>query len=384
MILVSCNKKPQISYTEACADSNALEEVKYYVKHNILGSEGLRIAAEKNSNEKIIQELLKSKNLNTDIKNEALIKSLDNNNPNICRMLIDAGANVNIQTTDGKTLLMLACEKNSPNIELITTLINYGANVTQKDNNGATALVNMFISKNQNKEITNLLINSGASIKEVYEFFGIKMIKIPGTNIEMLITEVTQKLYTWVMDNNPSKFIGDNLPVEQVSWYDAINFCNELSKKLGLTQVYLTNSNKKIINNIEGVRLPAMKELIVNDIADGFRLPTMEEWEYAALGGENYIYAGSNNIDEVAWYSNNSNNKTHPVAQKKPNKYGLYDMSGNVWEWNGFMEYGMADCIGGGWAYNANDCEVDTIIHGGYNPNLKNSCLGFRVVKKAK
>ena len=120
-------------------------------------------------------------------------------------------------------------------------------------------------------------------------------------------TQVTQALWTAVMGWNHSEFEGNNLPVEGVSWDDCQSFIEKLnrllSKKLGRKR---------------------------------FALPTEAQWEFAARGGnksQGYKYAGSNNIDDVAWCDENSGEQTQPVAQKQPNELGLYDMSGNVWEW---------------------------------------------------
>ena len=334
ILIASCDRKPDLAYLDACAHPDALKEIKYYVKHKISDADGLIIAAKKNTNEKIVKELLKSKNIEEGQRLEALWYSMENKNievfkvllkdtngansfrdktketilmqacesnrEEIVKILIKNDADVNARDAKGKTALMIACDKG--NKDIVNVLLAAGADVKIKDNNSATALIYSLKSVS----VKNVLLKAGADPKEISTYFDFKMLPIPGRNFEMLSTEVTQELYLKIIGTNPSKFKGDNLPVEQVSWYDAVKFCNALSQKMGLTPVYTINGNK----------------VTQNTSANGFRLPTVEEWQYAAKGGENYSYAGSDNIDDVAWYGDNSGYKTHPVAQKSPMAMG--------------------------------------------------------------
>ena len=162
-----------------------------------------------------------------------------------------------------------------------------------------------------------------------------EMVKIPGKNYFVGKTEVTCEVYEIVMGENPSSYAEGNFPVNTVSWYDCIVFCNRLSILLGKIPVYSVNGST---NPDDWDYSPhggsAISGEVVRHIrADGFRLLTVDEWEYAANGGQNFKYSGSDNPDEVAWFKDNSDYKSHEVATKSPNGYGLYDMSGNLWEW---------------------------------------------------
>ncbi|MDD7095950.1 MAG: formylglycine-generating enzyme family protein [Sodaliphilus sp.] len=175
-------------------------------------------------------------------------------------------------------------------------------------------------------------------------------------------TEVTQALWKAVMGINPSRFKGDYLPVENVSWDD----CQEFIRKL---------------NSMTG---------------QNFRLPTEAEWEFACRGGNNsrgYKYSGSNNLGSVAWYDGNSGNKTHPVGTKAPNELGIYDMSGNVWEWcadwygdyssgaqtNPTGPYGGSNRVyrGGSWNYDVGRCRSSNRDF--YYPWIRDIILGLRL-----
>jgi len=234
--------------------------------------------------------------------------------------------------------------------------------------------VNIFIGKKSNKlktrkndtqygcdliEFSNIFsLNTKTSLNTSNKIIDFNMVLCLGTkdlhNFLIGEIEVTQELYELVMGNNPSHFndknsynpegqynkkLGDTSkhPVECVSWLDAITFCNKLSELQGLDPCYKIVSTSNL--SISG----AMTDRICSAKVDcdtkknGYRLPTNEEWRYAALAGTNNKYAGTNDegkLGEYAWYRDNSNNHTHPVATKKPNEWGLYDMNGNVSELN--------------------------------------------------
>ncbi len=185
--------------------------------------------------------------------------------------------------------------------------------------------------------------------------------------------EVTQALYKVVMGENPSGFAGSANPVENVSWYEAVKFCNLLSASSGLEECY-TISGYDVTCDFD---------------KNGYRLPTETEWEYAAKGGDKskgFKYSGSDDIGEVAWYWDNFDKQTHPVKSKKPNELGLYDMSGNVceWCWDLYSASGSYRVErGGGLNSGADDCSVS--YRGYYGaPSVTGGNLGFRLARSAQ
>jgi formylglycine-generating enzyme len=197
--------------------------------------------------------------------------------------------------------------------------------------------------------------------------------------------EITQDIYEEVMGSNPSYRKGDQLPVENVSWYDAAAFCNALSRLEGRQEAY----------TISGTNVS------VNWESSGYRLPTEAEWEYAARGGNQsrgYTYAGSNTVGDVAWYDDNSGGRTHPVGEKQANELGLYDMSGNVWEWcwDWYGSYsggvqtnptgpssGSTRVLRGGRWYDSARY-VRAANRSRYAPSDRGSNIGFRVLAPAR
>ena len=185
------------------------------------------------------------------------------------------------------------------------------------------------------------------------------------------VTEVTQEQYQKVMGSNPSKFKGPQNPVEHVNWSEAVEFCRKLSA------------------------MPAEKTA-----GHVYRLPTEAEWEYACRAGTATAYGFGDDrsgLGVYGWFGSNSGSKTHPVGEKKPNAWGLYDMHGNVWEWcqdwhgdypsgsatdpTGATSGSLRVNRGGGWFYDARFCR--SANRSWFTPEGRSSYLGFRVLRSS-
>jgi formylglycine-generating enzyme required for sulfatase activity len=236
---------------------------------------------------------------------------------------------------------------------------------------------------------------------------GVTLVTISSFNIDKY--EVTYELWTavrtWALTHGYIDLVagqngyspsGANNPVTQVNWYDIVKWCNARSEKEGLTPVYYTDNTQATVYRTGdlNINLDAVKWNV-----NGYRLPTECEWEFAARGGtssQGYTYSGSNTVGDVAWYDANSGYRTHTVGTKTANELGIYDMSGNIWEWC-WDWYGSAYPSGGtsdpkgpsttqsyrllrGGSINVVSCQVD---YRGYpNPLNRSSDAGFRCVQK--
>lgn len=215
-------------------------------------------------------------------------------------------------------------------------------------------------------------------------------------------TEVTQADWLTIMESNPSSNTNPaclQCPVENVSWYDAIVFCNRLSEANGLTPCYYKDASYSEPYGKFGSLwyLSNTGDVFWNSTANGYRLPTEAEWEFAARGGSSTnIYSGSNNSNDVAWYDTNSGNRTKTVKLKSPNDLGMYDMSGNVYEWcwdihgtypsspqtdpKGLSTGYERVFRGGSYYIDLSYCRVAWRLHG-FGPNLRRGFLGFRLAR---
>lgn len=181
-------------------------------------------------------------------------------------------------------------------------------------------------------------------------------------------TPITQACYQAVMGGNPSLNQGEQKPVDSVSWLDAVAFCNALSEQSGLQVAYQV----------------AGDDVTLIEQANGFRLPTDAQWEYACRAGSNAPRYGE--LEDIAWYDGNTGEGSQPVAQKQPNAFGVYDMLGNVWEWcwdiydaEVYKSYRVFR--GGGWA----DGERGVLAGNRRrsHPTYAIDDLGFRVARRA-
>jgi len=209
-------------------------------------------------------------------------------------------------------------------------------------------------------------------------------------------TEVTQALYQEIMKSNPSETYGMSLPVHKVSWFDAARFCNAMSTRAGLTPAYTMSSGG----------------YAYNPTANGYRLLTEAEWEYAARAGvpnngSSALYPGSYSVTEVAWMKDNSGRRPHQVGTLRANAWGLHDMAGNVYEWvwdwhpcisnSDFCPYGDGydqsvdptgppggeERIYRGGSYRSSSSSVRMANRGFYKPDSEDKKVGFRIARSA-
>lgn len=179
---------------------------------------------------------------------------------------------------------------------------------------------------------------------------------------------VTMELYDAIKNNTPNIFKGNNKPVVNISWNDAITFCNLLSKKAGLKEYYFIRDGGQMVS--------------CNLDSNGYRLPSEAEWQYACKAGTTgYIYG---ELNKIAWYNENSGGQIHEVGKKEPNAWGLYDMLGNVWEWcyDLYDEkvYGSYRIFrGGSWAEAARGCGATCRRRS--HPTFHIDDLGFRLAR---
>jgi len=251
---------------------------------------------------------------------------------------------------------------------------------------GKTYLLNIANKNAQkNKQAEMVLVQGGTFKKSDIGDDSIRSVTLDSYYIGKYEVTMQEDLALHTFKKAFFLYDGDlTLPVEGITWFDAISFCNQKSEAEGLTPCYSQDADGNIQWDFS---------------ANGYRLPTEAEWEFAARGGnksKGYTYSGSNTIEDVAWYSENSGGTTHLGGTKAPNELGIYDMSGNVKEWNwdwsgshfstkaqtnptGFTGGNERDYRGGGFGSGDGECEVNYRSSG--IPNSISYSLGFRLAR---
>ena len=254
--------------------------------------------------------------------------------------------------------------------------------------------------------VGNITLYACWGIKE--NFIYIDYSSVTDSNFYISDHEVTQTEYEKYCTLDCPSSSEFNYPAYNIKWFETLVYCNKRSIAEGLTPCYTI---KNSTNPDEWGKIPVIIDDSTNDsnwnswwdvtcdfTASGYRLPTVAEWEYAAKGGEDYKHAGSNDVREVSWHKCNSGNTAHPVAQKKANGYGLYDMSGNVWEWcwDSYKDSQRKLCGG---SFMLDMCEKDCTLEAEdsipiskpllslrslYRADYFHGSVGFRVVRTAE
>ena len=295
------------------------------------------------------------------------------------------GESKEITFTDIPVSVMEIIDSGKAFVNPVACYLQYGTYNENDDKGGRTFIKNLpevelpinktdYICWNNLENETDLAVS-----KCMLYYLDLGLIEIPGLNIEMGKTELIFKLKMLVDDPLRYDYYDRNSILDPctVTFFEAIEFCNNLSIAYGLDCVYSVDGETNPENweygygNLRG-------ELVIDSSLNGFRLPTLEEWIYAAKGGEDYIYSGSNDIDEVAWYEYNSGSKLKNVAQKKANAYGLYDMSGNVNEWTSSQNGNQRIYCGGCYYDGSYFCEIDRDYYSAF-PDYNE--VGFRLVR---
>jgi formylglycine-generating enzyme required for sulfatase activity len=224
----------------------------------------------------------------------------------------------------------------------------------------------------------------GNSAKDRYDDGNERSYEASVKTFYMARYEVTQREWAELMGTTPAeqlgkeesmknlfglRGVGDDYPMYYISWEEAAEYCNRLSRREGLGPAY-SGSGEDITCDFE---------------ASGYRLPTEEEWEYAAKGGNKapavYRYSGGNDVNLVGWHDGNSGGGAHPVGTREPNDLGIYDMSGNVWEWCWDTYYGRVRIVRGG-CWNVYARYLRSANRHAENMMYRDSQIGFRVVRR--